>query len=265
MNIYKFEFRKYVKSSIIWTSSIIIILFLLMSLFPTYSQEAKQMEMLISKMPEALIKSFGLGDIKMSTIMGYYSFVFSYILLLGAIFAMKLGLDIISKESRDKTSDFLLVKPIKRDNVLTPKILASLTHIIIMNILLFAFSFITVEVYKNAEYNSTNFILLTLSFWFVQLLLFFLGILIGTIVNKLKSVLPVTLGVVFGFYILYLFNQNIKDEIYSYLSPFSLFESNHITKYSAYSFSHFIAYLVITVILIIASYVIYKKKDIPSV
>ncbi|GKX31212.1 ABC transporter permease [Vallitalea longa] len=265
MNIYRFEFKKYIKSNFIWTISIIIVLFFFMALFPTYSQEAEQMEKLISQFPETFAKAFGLSDMNMSTIMGYYGFAFSYILLIGAIFAMRLGLDIISKESRDKTSDFLLVKPLKRVDILSPKILAALTHILIMNILFFAFALIAVEAFKKAEYNFTDFTLLTLSFLFVQLFLFALGILIGTIVNKLKSVLPVTLGVVFGFYVLYLFNQTIDDEIYSYLSPFGFFERGYITEHSAYSIPHLITSIVITIIFIIASYVIYKKKDIPSV
>ncbi|QUH30679.1 ABC transporter permease subunit [Vallitalea guaymasensis] len=265
MNIYKFEFRKYLKSNIIWTISIIAVLFLFVSLFPTYSKEAEQFEKLISQFPEAFIKAMGLNNMSVSHIIGYYSFAFSYILLIGGIFAMKLGLDITSKESRDKTSDFLLVKPLRRANILTPKIMASLTHIVIMNVLFFVFAIIAVEAFKKADYNFTDFLLLTLSLFFVQLFLFSLGILIGTIVNKLKSVLPVTLGVVFGFYVLYLFNQTVEDEKYSYLSPFGFFDSGYITENSAYSVSHLITSISLTVIFIVASYVIYQKKDIPSV
>ena len=52
----------------------------------------------------------GFSDVDVSKISGYYSILFVYILLMATIHAAMLGADIIAKEERDKTSEFLFVK-----------------------------------------------------------------------------------------------------------------------------------------------------------
>ncbi|MCT4541961.1 MAG: ABC transporter permease [Vallitalea sp.] len=265
MNIYKYEFRKYLKGTIIWSFSIIAVLFFYLALFPTFSAEAGQFEKLMQQFPEAFRKAMGLNDMNLANIQGFYSFTFSYIVLIGGIFAMKLGVDITSKETREKTSDFLLVKPLKRVGILTPKYISAFTHIIIMNVIYIPSSFIAIELFKNGNYNSNSLFLLTFSMFFIQVFLFALGALIGAAAKKLKNVLPITLGIVFGFYVLHLFNQTIEDEKYSYLTPFGFFDSGYITENAAYSRSHFWVCIIFSIIFIILSYAIYQRKDIPSV
>ncbi len=265
MNIFQYEFRKYLKSMLIWTFSMIAVLFFYMALFPSFSEEAAQFEKMIAQFPEAFRKAFGLNKMFLSNIGGFYNFTFSYIILIGGIFATKLGIDIISKEDREKTSDFLLVKPLRRFSILTPKLLAAITHVVLMNIIYIPFAYGTLEIFKNSDYSKKTFILITLSMFFIQLFLMMLGFLLGTIIKRLKSVLPLALGVVFGMYVINLLNQTLEDAKYSYLTPFGHFESGYITENLAYSTPHLLVCIGATVLFIVASYVIYLKKDVASV
>lgn len=265
MNIYLYEFRKYLKSTIIWTASIVAILFFYLALFPSFSTEAAQFEKVIQQFPETFRKAFGLNQMSFSTIGGFYSFTFSYIVLIAGIFAMKLGVDIISKEGREKTADFLLVKPVNRIGIIIPKFLASVTHIIIMNVIYIIFAFIAVEIFKNSDYNKESFFLITFSMFLIQMFLLTLGLLIGTLTKKLKSVLPISLGVVFLFYVIKLLNDTIEDEKLSFLTPFEYFDSSYINENLSYSLEHLLVSVVLSMVFVVASYIIYEKRDVPSV
>lgn len=177
MNIFKFEFKTYLKSNIIWTLSLVAILFMFMSFFPLYSTQAAMMEKLLENFPEPFLKAFGMDNMSLSEIVGFYSFCFVYIGLIGGIFAMKLGLDVISKELRERTADFLLVKPKTRSSVIIPKFCAVLLHVFIMNVVFFVAAIIAVELFKKGDYNLKTFLLINLSLFFIQFFLLSLGIM----------------------------------------------------------------------------------------
>jgi len=265
MNIFKFEFKTYLKGNIIWTISLIAILFMFMSLFPVYSSQAATFEKLLENFPETFLKAFGMNNMFLSSVVGYYSFCFVYIGLIGGIFAMKLGLDVISKELREKTADFLLVKPKTRSSVIIPKFCAVLLHILIMNVVFFGASIVAAEIFKNGDYNLKTFMLINLSLFFIQFFLLSLGMMLSTFLTKLKSVLPLTLGVVFGFYVLQLLNQTLDDEKISYLTPFGHFDSAYISQNASFSSPHLIFSVALSLLFLILGYIIYNKRDIPSV
>ena len=114
MNMFLHELKAYRKSTIIWTCSLIALVVLFLSMFPTFSKEADAFKEIMEGFPEPVRKALGLSVDSMSSILGFYSYIFLYITLCGAIQAMNLGTSIVSKEVREKTADFLLTKPVTR-------------------------------------------------------------------------------------------------------------------------------------------------------
>ena len=265
MNIFKFEFKTYLKENIIWTISLVAVLFLFMSIFPVYSSQAEMMEKILENFPETFLKAFGMNNMSLSSVVGYYSFCFVYVGLIGGIFAMKLGLDVISKELREKTADFLLVKPKTRTSVIIPKFCAVLLHILIMNVIFFGASIVAAEIFKNGDYNLKTFMLINLSLFFIQFFLLSFGIMLSTFMTELNSEIPLTLGIVFGFYVLQLLNQTLGEEKISYLTPFGHFDTSYISQNASFSTTHLIFSVSLSLLFLILAYIIYNKKDIPSV
>jgi ABC-2 type transport system permease protein len=132
MNMYLHELRAYRKSTIIWTCSMIGLLVFFLSMFPAFSRDAEEFNRLIQGYPEEVRKAFGIGS-NITSFFGFYTYIFFYIVLCGSIQAMNLGISIISKEVRQKTADFLLTKPVKRKQVVTSKLLAVLTALVLQN------------------------------------------------------------------------------------------------------------------------------------
>ena len=81
-------------------------------------------------MPAPLVEAFQFNAFNLTTITGFYGVMFAYFSLIATISAAMWGSDIISKEERDKTVEFLLTLPVTRSKVVTAKTLAALVNCI---------------------------------------------------------------------------------------------------------------------------------------
>lgn len=258
------ELKAYRKSTIIWTCSLIALVVLFLSMYPTFSKEVEAFRKLLEGFPEPVRKAFGLSIDSMSSILGFYSYIFLYLTLCGAIQAMNLGTSIVSKEARAKTADFLLSKPVTRSKVMTSKLLAALTCLVITNATYLIVASIMASIVKTQEYSYKIFFMLSITLFFVQLMFLSLGVIVSVVVPKIKSVLPISLGTVFSFFIIGMFSSTTGDTAIRYITPFKYFDTNYITKNSSYEFSFIIIEIAFIIVAISASYFVYGKKDVHS-
>lgn len=264
MNIFLHELRSYRKSTIIWTCSIIVLMAFLMSFYPSFTRDIEEFNKLLQGYPEEVKKAFGLNS-DIYTFLGYYSFVYLYAVLCGAIQAMNLGVSIISKEVRLKTADFLMTKPVARGKIMTSKLLAVLTSLVITNIVYLIASGLIAKVVNTQEFSMKIFILISITLFFVQLIFMALGVVISVTVPKIKSVISVSIGTVFSFYIINMFSSIIGDKALRYITPFKYFDTAYIIKNSGYEMQFIVIGIVFVVIASAASYFIYINKDIHAV
>jgi ABC-2 type transport system permease protein len=177
---------------------------------------------------------------------------------------MNLGTAIVSKEVRDKTADFLMTKPVSRINIMTSKLLAAFTALVITNIIYLGLT-ILAAVAIVGEFSLKIFFMISITLFFVQLMFMALGFMISVIAGKIKSVISVSLSTVFGLYILGSLESIIGEERVRYFSPFRYFDPAFIIKYAAFESSFIIVGIVFIIAAIACSYLIYLKKDIHAV
>jgi ABC-2 type transport system permease protein len=187
------------------------------------------------------------------------------LILVGAIQGMNLGISIISKETREKTADFLLTKPVTRTQIITSKLLAAILSLLITAIIYIATALIMASIVKTENYSIKVFLLISLSLFFIQLLFLSLGILVATVFPKIKSVIAVSLGIVFMFYFIGMLSGSSGEELTRYFSTFKYFDPAAITKTGSYEVSFVFAWIVMILLSIGVSYFTYKKKDIHTV
>jgi len=200
----------------------------------------------------------------LSTLEGFYSFVFVYIVLCGAIQAMNLGVSIVSKEVRDKTADFLLTKPVSRVEILTSKLLAALAALVMTNIIYLAITVPMTLTVKSA-FSMKIFLMISATLFFVQLIFLALGVIVAVMARKIRSVISISLSTVFGFFIISMLGSVIGEKAIRYISPFKYFDLAYIVKHAAYETSFMIIELIFIIVAIAASYLVYVKKDIHAV
>lgn len=262
MNIYVYELRTLRKSTSIWGASIVGLTALMLSMYPTFVADAEQFMQLLSSLPTEVLQAFGVQLESLFSIIGYYSYIFTYIVLCGAIQAMNLGLSFLSKETREKTADFLLAKPITRMQIVTAKLCAAITSLLITQVVYLISSILIVSFITSEEYDRGIFLLILISFSIIQCIFFAIGCLLSVILPKIKSVLPVSLAIVFGFYIIGLFSASIVDDGLRAFTPFKYFEPSSMIKNGSYESTYLLLSLSIIVIAVALSYYIYQKKDI---
>ena len=266
MNMVLHELKSLRKSTALWTCAIIALAALFLSVYPGMARDAADFKKLLGGYPPTVRAMLGINLDTITSILGFYSMVFSFIALCGAIQGMILGASILSKESRERTADFLLVKPVSRGSIVTAKLLAAFTAILATDIVFCAATAILANTVKTSDFSNKLFLMINLTLFFLQLIFLALGAVISVFFKKLKSVLPISLGVVFGFYVIgALIATGKNDEAARYISPFQYFDSTYIIQHSAYEVPYLIAGAVIVVVAVIATYFIYAKKDIHAV
>lgn len=265
MNIYLHELKAMRKSTIIWVLSMIALAALYLSIFPSFAKDAEDVKSLLGAYPAPVREALGISIDNITSMLGFYSMVFSFISLCGAIQAMNMGLSILSKESRERTADFLLVKPVSRTAIVTSKLLSALTMLVITNVVYYGAVSLLASAARTEAYDLKAFFLINLSMLLLQLILLSIGLVISVFFSKLKAVLPISLGVVFGFFIVGALIATENSETARYLSPFKYFDLPYIISHRSYEASFLGAGALIVVAAILTSYIIYTKKDIHAV
>ncbi len=250
---------------IYWTLALVLFVFIFMFMYPPISRDAAVLENIFDSFPAEFRRALGISALNLSDLLGFYGFIFIYVLLIGSIYAMKSGISILSEEIRSRTADFLLVKPVSRTAIVSAKVFTVLLHLVTQNILFMLFSYLIVRSYQNGSFDTASLFLINLSLFQVQLFFAALGLLLAVILKRIKTVLPVTLGVVFGFFVIQMINQSLNDPKLAYITPFAYFDVADIIKNAGYDLSFLSINLLFVFLFTVLTYFIYQKKDMPSV
>jgi ABC-2 type transport system permease protein len=167
-----------------------------------------------------------------------------------------LGANIIAKEERDKTVEFLMAKPISRKKIISLKLLAGVTNLIILNIVTFTASFFILKGLTTD--NITKEIILCMTAMFLlQTLFMVIGAGIALVLKKPKKAGAITMGILIGTFILSLI-IDISDifKVLTILTPFKYFAAKDFITSGNLS----IGYIILTVILIVSIIFISNKK-----
>lgn len=264
--IYLHEFRLRLRSVIIWGIAVVAIIFVFMSMFPGFVEQAALLNSLLFKMPPALLDAFGLENANMSTILGFMSFIFVFVQLCLAIQAGNYGFGLVSVEETELTADFLLSKPVSRARVLTSKLLAALTSLLITDIAIWAASLICLRLFNGGQaYDLATVLLLLVSITIFQIFFLSVGLVISLLVRRVRSVTPYSLGLGFGTYVLSAFSAALAQVSLEYITPFKHFDPAYIVRHGAYDTPLVVVNVAVSVIALAASYWLYLRRDIHAV
>lgn len=262
MNVFFHELRSYRKSVLIWAVSLSFLLIVFMGMFPAFTQDVDATRKILASFPEAIRKAFDMSLEHFFTIYGFQAYLLTFIALAGAVQAMNLSVGIMSKEESGKTADFILSKPISRTKVLTNKILAALCLIIFTNVVFCAVSLSAATVVSKDGFEAGIYMLICLTLFLIQLFFLAFGFLLGVLIPKIKSVVSVSLPAVFAFFVIGMLGEVLGNEEARLICPFKFFDSNYIIEHGAYEVKYLLIELCFIILAIIATYIIFIKKDI---
>lgn len=264
MIIFIREWKRNLKALIIWTISIGLFVFLIMSVYQSFADSQSNLQELLKNYPEGFLAAFGIDRMDISNVLGFYGMEgYLMITLFGGIYAMLLSSNILAKEENEKTIEYLLAKPVTRTNILNSKIGLTIFNLFLFNILNSIATFIAFEMYKMDDYDKGTFLLLMVGPFLLHLTFASIGLLMSVFVTKAKTIYSTSIGfVLVTYFISVLANLSDKLEFFKYFSPFKYVDAADIVTTGSLNVTYLLIMTFIIIIGISLTYVLYTKKDI---
>jgi ABC-2 type transport system permease protein len=262
MNIFLREMKAHGKSLVIWCIGVLLMIVGGMGKYAGAVASGQSINDIVAQMPKAIQAIIGAGTFDLSKASGYYGMFFMYIAVMATIHASMLGSNIISKEERDKTSEFLFVKPVSRNKIITCKLLAAFVNILIFNIITAFFSIIIVGYYSKGETVTGDIIKLMVGMFILQLIFMVIGTGISAMSKNSKSAPSVATGILlFTFILSKAIDLNSNLEVLKYITPFKYYDAKNLMYGGEFEPVFLILSALIIVLLLSVTYVFYKKRD----
>jgi ABC-2 type transport system permease protein len=266
MNIFRQEFKMRLRSVITWSVAVAALILVYSALFPSFADQAELMNEMLANFPPQLLTAFGMKDVNMATVPGYFGFLFLFAQICLAIQAANYGFSLVSVEEREWTADFLLSKPVGRARILTSKLLAAMSGLLITDIVVWISSFAFITLFREGKtYDPGSLVLLLLSIVPFQLFFLTVGLVISLLVKRVRSVTPYAMALGFGMYVLSVFGDLLGESALEKLTPFKHFEPNYILHNGTWDLPLVLISVAVIVIAVAGSYVLYTRRDIPAV
>lgn len=262
MNIFIREMKANRKSLIIWSIGVIFMVASGMGKYASLEGTGQSMNALMADMPKSLQAIMGVGSLDLSSPIGYYGVLFLYLAVMAAIHAGMLGANIISKEERDKTAEFLLVKPVSRSRMITSKLLAALANIVVFNVVTFASSLGMVGKFAAGKTYTSEIALLMAGMFILQLLFMVIGTALASMLKNAKKATSLSTAVLLIFFILSIaIDMNTKLEGLKYFTPFQYYDAKDILMEGGLDTLFLALSVVLIILLTLATYLFYRKRD----
>ncbi|WP_151736939.1 ABC transporter permease subunit [Paenibacillus tengchongensis] len=261
MNIFWRELKAGRKGLIIWSACMVLLIASGMGKYTAYSSGGASGE-LFNQLPSTVKALLGMGSLDVNVMSGYFALLFLYVELTAAIHAVLLGSSIIAKEERDKTAEFLMAKPVSRSTVVTFKLLAALTNIVVLNLVTLISSLVLVSIYNKGQDITGEISYFLWSMFMVQLVFLSFGALLSAWMSQAKSSGAAAAGVLVGsFVISKITDLSDRLSVLNVLSPFKYFSYNRIVAGEGLSPGILILTVLLTAGLSALTYYFYGKRE----
>lgn len=244
MTVFRYEQRRNRRYILIWALSLAICIFVMT---PVYNSMVTSSGGLPPRFEESgFLRTLGSSLDLLETPLGMYAFLTDFLMIAGGIFGMRLGLTLFTRESTERTGEYLFTKPCGRRAVFWGKAICLFCGVAVMGCLYLLASFATMGLFFSG-FSFREFFLVALSFPLHALFYGALGLLSGVCWPMNRSPLLTAGLVVFSGYGIAAFARTVDSRMISFLSPFSFFQPVSIHALGFYEWDYLLWYLLLTV------------------
>jgi ABC-2 type transport system permease protein len=261
MNIFLRELRANLKSLVVWSVIIALLILIAVTKFSGFAGNPDMLAILDS-LPQTLMEALNMRAFNLTTLSGFYGLMFIYFGLMGAIAAAMWGSDIISKEERDKTVEFSLVLPVSRSRVITAKALAAVINCIAFVVITWVASILMVQQY-NPDQAFYEFLALEMQAMFVIELIFLaIGLLLGSAMKQYKRSSSTAISIILATYFMSIISAMQPNlEFLKYFTPFKYFDAGEIFRTNQLDGMYLLISAAIIAVCMVGAYYTYNKRD----
>lgn len=244
--IFKFDLKRSLKTSVIFTAIMFIILVLGLIAYKCAFYKQDNFLSFINNLPSFVIKGLGIKTDGNYSFYDFYAILVNFILIIAALFASFIGFFCILKDKKDDADAFYFKKPINKVNIIKQKILACFVLLLASTLIYHIVAFIFIIIIKE-KYNFKIMFYIDSSIFLLELVFLLFGALIGLFINKKRSFIAPSIITIFIFEFINILSQAFNITFLKYINPFSYFNVLDIVKTQKYQYR----FIVITTFLVL--------------
>ena len=261
MNIFWHEFKAHIKSLLIWSLVLVLLIAIAVSKYAGFAESPELLSML-DAMPPGVIRAMSMDAFNLTTLSGFFGLMFLYFSLMGAMAAAMWGSTVIAKEERDKTVEFALVLPISRSRLVTAKALAALAACGAFVLITWGVSILSVQSYQPDREFYDFLALEMLAMFLIEVIFLAVGLLLGCAMQRYKRAGSTAVAVILVTYFLSIV-ADLQDNMafLRYLTPFKYFSAADLFRSGKIETLSLLLTAVIVAVSIAAAYWAYNRRD----
>ncbi len=261
MNMFARELRANLKSLLIWSGIMLLLIILAVAKYSAFAGDPAMLKMMDS-LPPAMLDALNMRAFNLTTLSGFYGVIFIYFGLLGAIAAALWGSDSISKEERDKTVEFSLVLPVSRSQVVTAKVLAAVVNCLVFALITWGVSVIAVQSF-HPDQAFYSFLLLEMEAMLaLELIYLAIGLLLGCAMRQYKLSGSAAIGLILATYFLSIVaSLRANLDFLKYFTPFKYFDAGEFFRTGQLDGGYLLLSAAIIAVCVAAAYWVYRRRD----
>lgn len=261
MNIVKRELRSNLKSMIIWSIAIALLVSVWMIEYKSFAGNPA-MDDFMKSMPQGMLSALGMQDFTLDNLNGYIGSISLYLYLLLGMQAILLGSSIISKEERDRTAEYLFTLPISRKKVIVGKTTSAIINLAILNIITLGAMILSTMSYDKEEIFYSFIGIIFISIFIIQMIFLSIGMLVSSMNKRHKKSGNISVGILMiTFLISSLINMVDRVDFLKYITPFKYFDSSYILNQMRLEPIYIVLSIFIVVAGIGGTFIVYPKRD----
>ncbi len=263
MNIFIRELQAYWKTLFLWAIGVAGLIVGGLSKYQGFAEAGDAtIKELLEVLPERFLALFGGKEADLTNILTFYAVLFLYLAILAAAHAALLGSGILYKEERDKTTEFLYVKPRSRNYIITQKLAAASVLVVALNLIIFVLSIVFSAIFGSGQDIVSELAILSIGLLFIQFIFLGIGMMCAAVAKSPKLSAPLAAGIVMTTFILSVMIDIINElSGLKYFTPFKYFDAKVIAIEKQLD-PVFIGISIILIgISIVISYFAYNKRD----
>lgn len=255
------EISTRIKSMLLWSVAFAFFIIGGMTKFDVFDDNGgQQLNQFVQAMPRLMRVIYGMEGVDISTFTGYFSIVLLYVLIMVAVHGAFLGCALIHLEFKERTADFLFVKPMSRSRILLHKLLGGLAVILILEAVIAACCFYVFSSTGNLDLLPKTLLAIATT----HLFFFALGFLLTIVLPRSKIGQPASLVYVILSYFAISLSQLYDLPWLAGISPVGWYNA---WIYEATAGSYWLTtgiYFTLALLFLAAALRHFETKDIPS-
>lgn len=249
-------------STIFWSLSIVAFIAINLVFYPTFRDQASEMEAAFEDLPEAAVQLMG-GSTDFFSPIGFMNSQIFFIMLpmLLGILAISLGSKLLANEEQNHTIESLLARPISRSKLLLSRIIVGIIILLIATVASLLSTLLIADI-VDIDVSAQNMTIATLGCFLLALSFGSIAFLLSALGKARALSIGIASAIAIGGYLISSLALTVTWlDIPSKFMPFEYYESELILN-GTYNWSNMVILSTVSVVCGIISWLVFRRRDI---